>query len=406
MDASKRMMLARAMKEARAAKASASSVPAAAPIPPPTLSPPPPVTAEAPFSSSPSSPHSPEALPTPSSPLPIAAVPLAAASSPAPTPLDKGKRVLEILSDDEDSEGVAPFKRRKSAQVPLLLEASPQGGNPFMDDPPSATSLPPPTVQEDGGEGAEFAPPPPPVEVSASPAPVAAAAALDLIAIPPPIMHLMRGFSGGTMPEGTDRKEGMPFYLGAFLAVALEWRAQARNAVLQTQTLQALEAKVTALEEEKKTLGCQNETYQTSLKQAQESKAEAERQLAEVSECRSAKEMWNTLEEYHKNPRSALMEKKESSAESFSSESKKKGHVKTKCPNRRKRNFKKHEKKGKSRRAYNDKSSSSSKEEKANLCLIVEGDNKSSSSSEGCEVSNNKEKPNGPKFVRGPNLAA
>jgi len=24
----------------------------------------------------------------------------------------------------------------------------------------------------------------------------------------------------------------------------------------------------------------------------------------------------------------------------------------------------------------------------------------------GCEVSNNKEKPNGPKFVRGPNLAA
>ena len=86
------------------------------------------------------------------------------------------------------------------------------------------------------------------------------------------------------MPEGTDRKEGMPFYLGAFLAVALEWRAQARNAVLQTQTLQALEAKVTALEEEKKTLERQNETYQTSLKQAQESKDEAERQLAEALE--------------------------------------------------------------------------------------------------------------------------
>ncbi|XP_068463803.1 uncharacterized protein [Phaseolus vulgaris] len=79
----------------------------------------------------------------------------------------------------------------------------------------------------------------------------------------------------------------MPFYLGAFLAVALEWRAQARNAVLQTQTLQALETKVTALEEEKKTLGCQNETYQTSLKQAQESKAEAERQLAEALELQA-----------------------------------------------------------------------------------------------------------------------
>ena len=90
-------------------------------------------------------------------------------------------------------------------------------------------------------------------------------------------MHLMRGFSGGTLPEGTDRKEGRPFYLGAFLAVALEWRAQARNAVMQAQTLQALETKATTLEEEMRTLGRQNETYQTSLKQAQESKAEAER---------------------------------------------------------------------------------------------------------------------------------
>ena len=79
----------------------------------------------------------------------------------------------------------------------------------------------------------------------------------------------------------------MPFYLRAFLAVALEWRAQARNAALQTQTLQALKTRVTALEEEKKTLGCQNETYQTSLKQAQESKAENERQLAEALELQA-----------------------------------------------------------------------------------------------------------------------
>ena len=173
----------------------------------------PPTTTEAPLGSSSPSPQSPEALQTPGSPLPIAAVPLVVASSPAPTPLDKGKRVLEIISDDEDSDGVAPFKRRKFARVPLLPEASPQGGNSFMDNPPSATSLPPITVQEEGGEGAESAPPPPPAEVSASPALVAAAP--DLIAIPPPIMHLMRGFSGGTMAEGTDRKEGMPFYLGA-----------------------------------------------------------------------------------------------------------------------------------------------------------------------------------------------
>ena len=59
------------------------------------------------------------------------------------------------------------------------------------------------------------------------------------------------------------------------------------------------------------------------------------------------------------------------------------GHIKTECPNKNKKNFKKHEKKGKSRRAYNDdsSSSSSSEEEKANICLIAEGDDESCSSS-------------------------
>jgi len=45
--------------------------------------------------------------------------------------------------------------------------------------------------------------------------------------------------------------------------------------------------------------------------------------MLKVSECSSAKEMWNTLEEYHKNPRSALMDKEESYVESFSSECRK-----------------------------------------------------------------------------------
>ncbi len=142
MDASKRMMLAKAMKAARAAKAGASSAPAADPNPPSTLPLPPPTTTKAPLGSSSPSPHSPEALQTPDSPPPIVAVPLAMSSSPAPTPLDKGKRVLEIIPDDEDSDGVAPFKRRKSARVPLLPEASPQGEDSFRDNPPSATSLP------------------------------------------------------------------------------------------------------------------------------------------------------------------------------------------------------------------------------------------------------------------------
>ena len=150
-------------------------LPKRAPLPPLLLTRTPPTTTEAPLGSSSPSPHSPEALQTPGSPLPIAAVPLAVASSPAPTPLDKGKQVLEIISDDEDSDGVAPFKRMKFARVPLLPAASPQGEDSFRDNPPSATSLPPTTVQEVIGEGAESAPPPPPAEVSASPAPAAAA---------------------------------------------------------------------------------------------------------------------------------------------------------------------------------------------------------------------------------------
>ena len=56
---------------------------------------------------------------------------------------------------------------------------------------------------------------------------------------------------------------------------------------MQAQTLQALETKATTLEEEMRTLGRQNETYQTSLKQAQESKAETERQLAEALELQA-----------------------------------------------------------------------------------------------------------------------
>jgi len=37
-------------------------------------------------------------------------------------------------------------------------------------------------------------------------------------------------------------------------------------------------------------------------------------ELLKVSECSSAKERWNTLEEYHKNPMSVLMDKEESFA--------------------------------------------------------------------------------------------
>jgi len=282
MDSSKRMVLAKALKAARATKAGASTAPTADPSLPLSSPSPTPTTTETPLGASSPPPHSPQTLQTPNSPPPIAAVPLVVASSPAPAPLDKGKRVLEILSDDEDSDGGLVFKRRKAARVPILPAASPQGGESFRDNPPSATSPQPTIVQEEKGDGAESAPSPPQAEASSIP--VFVSAAPDLIAIPLPIMHLMRGFNGGLMLEGSDRREGMPFYLGAFLVVALDWRAQARNAASHTQALQTLKEEVVALKEEKEALGCQNVVYQASLKLAQEAKEEAERQLDEAME--------------------------------------------------------------------------------------------------------------------------
>jgi len=45
-------------------------------------------------------------------------------------------------------------------------------------------------------------------------------------------------------------------------------------------------------------------------------------ELLKVSKCILAKEMWDTLEKYHKNPRSAWLDKEESSVDSSSSETK------------------------------------------------------------------------------------
>ena len=272
--------------KARAPKTGASTTPTADPnlqlsSPSPT-----PTTTKTPLGPSSPPPHGPQTLQTPNSPPPIAAVPLAVASSPAPAHLNKGKRVMEVLSDDEDSDGGVVFKRRKAARVPILPAASPQGGESFRDNPPSTTSPQPTIVQEEKDDGAESAPPPPSAEVSAVPAPIPAVhspvpAAPELIALPPPIMHLMRGFNGGLMPEGSDRREGMPYHLGAFLAVALDWRAQAKNAASKTQAFQALKEEVATLKEEKEALGRQNEGYQASLKLAREAKEEADRQLDE-----------------------------------------------------------------------------------------------------------------------------
>ena len=84
------------------------------------------------------------------------------------------------------------------------------------------------------------------------------------------------------MPEGSNRREGMPYYMGALLAIALDWRAQAQNIASNARTLQALKEEVAARKEKKEVLERQDEAYQASLKLAQEAKEEVDKKLDEA----------------------------------------------------------------------------------------------------------------------------
>jgi len=81
----------------------------------------------------------------------------------------------------------------------------------------------------------------------------------------------------------------MPYYLGAFLGVALEWRAQALSKAGKARTLQALLQKVATLKEEKESLcrgwACQEEVYKASLRSAREINAEACIRLHDVGQA-------------------------------------------------------------------------------------------------------------------------
>ncbi|XP_068476450.1 lysine-rich arabinogalactan protein 19-like [Phaseolus vulgaris] len=202
MDSSRRCTLAKALKQIKPAKGGGDSL--AFNVPP--------TTSPAPVTSLPSPPSSPQTHQTPTSPSPIDAVPLAAASTCAPAPLDKGKRVLEITSNSEDSDGGLVFKKRRATRVPTLPTASPSGVDSLRDNPPSATSPPPQTVQEERDEGAESVPPPLPLPVgvaasgSAPPTPAPVASPSEIL-IPRPIFRkLARGFTKG-FRQGTQTGE-------------------------------------------------------------------------------------------------------------------------------------------------------------------------------------------------------
>ena len=140
MTSSRRLALAKFLKKARSAKEGGDAVTPAVP----TVA----------------------SLPTPppsTSPSPIAAVPLAMASTPAPARPNKGKRVLVVDSDSEDSGVALVSSKRKATGVPVLTVASPGGGSFLRDDPPSATSPPPPPAHEEREERIDSVPPPSPL---------------------------------------------------------------------------------------------------------------------------------------------------------------------------------------------------------------------------------------------------
>ena len=119
-----------------------------------------------------------------------------------------------------------------------------------------------------------------------TPTPAAPTLTPKLIAIPPPIMQLMRGFNerlSSGESYGVPQSEGMPYYLGVFFFVALEWRAQAKSKADEARTLQTLQQEVATLKEEKESMCrgwvCQKEVYKASLKRAQEANEEARKRL-------------------------------------------------------------------------------------------------------------------------------
>jgi len=141
--------------------------------------------------------------------MPLALVEAATSSA----PLDKGKRVVEVVSDDEDSTGGQVFKRRRTQHAPQTVTyatSSSHGAESLRKDPPSATSPPQPTDLEGGIEAEPTIVPPPAPE------------------LPLPMQDSLRGFLGRSSPRGQaegPQKESIYYYMGAFMSCAHTWHA-------------------------------------------------------------------------------------------------------------------------------------------------------------------------------------
>jgi len=89
-------------------------------------------------------PSSPHAAANPNSPPPIEAMPLTmAGTATTPAPLDKGKGVVVVPSeDDEDTEDGQVFKRRRTNKVVASPSSSSHDAESLREHPPKATSPP------------------------------------------------------------------------------------------------------------------------------------------------------------------------------------------------------------------------------------------------------------------------
>ena len=80
----------------------------------------------------------------------------------------------------------------------------------------------------------------------------------------------------------------MPYYMGAFLAVAIKWRTQARNAIKGREVLRKLRQEVVALKEEKQNWGLKEEASQSLLRLDHEGREGAEAYAQELEQAHAA----------------------------------------------------------------------------------------------------------------------
>ena len=209
---------------------------------------------------------------TPSSPPLIAVMPLTMVEiETTPVPLDKGKGVVVIPSeDDEDTEDGQVFKRRRTNKVVTSHSSSNHGVESLREHPPSATS-PPHQLASGGG-----------VESTSTPDPTPAPE------LPHPVQGFIKGFlHKATLRGSTDTttEEGVAYCIGEYLSNARSWREQAEA---KANDCLALEKELALLNEQtqaqERRWFHQEVSYKETLKEAQQAKNATNKRLHEAGQ--------------------------------------------------------------------------------------------------------------------------